>query len=74
MSNFCPEWLYGVACGLTAKDFLSTENSLNSISENMRQVYLNTSLKLSLKKLQNALNKYFNFYLKLRQVTKQPIT
>ena len=32
MSNFCPEWLYGVACGLTAKDFLSTENSLNSIS------------------------------------------
>ena len=32
MSNFCPEWLYGVSCGLTAKDFLSTENSLNSIS------------------------------------------
>ena len=30
MSNFCPEWLYGVSCGLTAKDF--PENSLNSIS------------------------------------------
>ena len=32
MSNFCPEWIFGVSCAITARDFLSTENSLNSIS------------------------------------------
>lgn len=32
MSNFCPEWIFGVSCAITARDFLSTENSLNSIA------------------------------------------
>ena len=32
MSNFCPEWIFGVSCALTAKEFLSSENSLNSIA------------------------------------------
>ena len=32
MSNFCPEWIFAVCCGYTAKEFLSSENSLNSIS------------------------------------------
>ena len=32
MSNFCPEWIFSACCSLTAKEFLSSENSLNSIS------------------------------------------
>ena len=32
MSNYCPEWIFGVSCAITAKDFLSSENSLNSIA------------------------------------------
>ncbi len=32
MSNFCPEWIFGVSCAITARDFLSTENSLNSVA------------------------------------------
>ena len=32
MSHFCPEWILCVCCGFTAKEFLSSENSLNSIS------------------------------------------
>ena len=32
MSNFCPEWIFATCCSLTAKEFLSSENSLNSIS------------------------------------------
>ena len=32
MSDFCPEWIFGICCGLTAKEFLSTENSLNSVA------------------------------------------
>ena len=32
MSDFCPEWIFGVCCGLTAKEFLSSENSLNSVA------------------------------------------
>ena len=32
MSNFCPEWIFAACCSLTAKEFLSSENSLNSIS------------------------------------------
>ena len=32
MSNFCPEWIFGVSCAITARDFLSSENSLNSIA------------------------------------------
>ena len=32
MSNFCPEWIFGVSCALTAKEFLSSENSLNSVA------------------------------------------
>ncbi len=32
MTNFCPEWIFGVCCAITAKDFLSSENSINSIS------------------------------------------
>ena len=32
MSDFCPEWIFGVSCAVTARDFLSSENSINSIS------------------------------------------
>ena len=32
MTEFCPEWIFGVSCAVTAKDFLSSENSINSIS------------------------------------------
>ena len=32
MSNYCPEWIYSISCALTAKEFLSSENSLNSIA------------------------------------------
>ena len=32
MTQFCPEWIFGVCCAATAKEFLSSENSLNSIS------------------------------------------
>ena len=32
MSNFCPEWIFSTCCSLAAKEFLSSENSLNSIS------------------------------------------
>ena len=32
MSNFCPEWIFGSCCAITARDFLSSENSINSIS------------------------------------------
>ena len=33
MSNFCPEWIYGVCCAKTAFDFLSTNDTLISISK-----------------------------------------
>ena len=32
MTQFCPEWIFGVCSAATAKEFLSSENSLNSIS------------------------------------------
>ena len=32
MSEFCPEWIFGVCSASAAKEFLSSENSLNSIS------------------------------------------
>ena len=32
MTQFCPEWIFGVCCAATAKEFLFSENSLNSIS------------------------------------------
>ena len=32
MTQFCPEWIIGVCSAATAKEFLSSENSLNSIS------------------------------------------
>ena len=32
MSNFCPEWIFGVCSALTAKEFLASENSLNSVA------------------------------------------
>ncbi len=32
MTQFCPEWIFGVCSATTAKEFLSSENSLNSIS------------------------------------------
>jgi len=32
MTQFCPEWIFGVCSASTAKEFLSSENSLNSIS------------------------------------------
>lgn len=33
MSNFCPEWIFGICCAQTGKDFLSSNNSINSISK-----------------------------------------
>ena len=44
MSNFCPEWIFGVSCAVTAKEFLSTENSLNSVA---RKFSTGLSLKYS---------------------------
>ena len=32
MSEYCPEWIFGICSAATAKEFLSSENSLNSIS------------------------------------------
>ena len=32
MTQFCPEWIFGTCSAATAKEFLSSENSLNSIS------------------------------------------
>ena len=33
MSNFCPEWVFGVCCARTAYDFLGSNDSLNMISK-----------------------------------------
>jgi hypothetical protein len=33
VSNFCPEWVFGISAAQTAKDFLSTNNSIVSISK-----------------------------------------
>ena len=33
MSNFCPEWIFGIVAAQTAKDFLSSNNSIYSISK-----------------------------------------
>ena len=33
MSNFCPEWIFGICSAQTAKDFLSSNNSLTSIAK-----------------------------------------
>ena len=38
MSQFCPEWIFGVCSASTAKEFLSSENSLNSISRKFSEV------------------------------------
>jgi hypothetical protein len=32
MTKYCPEWIFGICSAATAKEFLSSENSLNSIS------------------------------------------
>ena len=32
MSNFCPEWIFGVSAAYCAHGFLSSENSLNSVA------------------------------------------
>ena len=33
MSKYCPEWIFGISSAQTAKDFLSTNNSILSISK-----------------------------------------
>jgi uncharacterized protein (UPF0332 family) len=33
MSKFCPEWVFSLCCAQTAKDFLSTNNTINVISK-----------------------------------------
>ena len=33
VSNFCPEWVFAICAAQTAKDFLSTNNSIMSISK-----------------------------------------
>jgi hypothetical protein len=33
MSNFCPEWVFGVCAAKTSSDFLSTNNSVNMIAK-----------------------------------------
>ena len=33
MSEFCPEWVFGVCCAKTAHDFLCTNNSINMLSK-----------------------------------------
>jgi len=33
VSNFCPEWIFAISAAQTAKDFLSTNNSIISISK-----------------------------------------
>ena len=33
MSNFCPEWIFGTCSAQTSIDFLSSNNSINSISK-----------------------------------------
>ena len=38
MSQFCPEWIFAVCSATTAKEFLSSENSLNSISRKFAEV------------------------------------
>ena len=38
MTQFCPEWIFGVCSASTAKEFLSSENSLNSISRKFSNV------------------------------------
>ena len=37
MTQFCPEWIFGVCSASAAKEFLSSENSLNSISRKYSQ-------------------------------------
>ena len=32
MTQYCPEWIFGICSAATAKEFLSSDNSLNSIS------------------------------------------
>ena len=38
MTQFCAEWIFGVCSASTAKEFLSSENSLNSISRKFSNV------------------------------------
>ena len=59
MSEYCPEWIFGICSAATAKEFLSSENSLNSSKENFRG--LSKNLKKSLKKLQLVLRDYSIF-------------
>ena len=33
MSKYCPEWIFGISSAQTAKDFLSTNNSILSVSK-----------------------------------------
>ena len=39
MSQFCPEWIFAVCSATTAKEFLSSENSLNSISRKISGMF-----------------------------------
>ena len=40
MSQFCPEWIFGICSAATAKEFLSSENSLNSISRKFSEWFV----------------------------------
>ena len=33
MSNYCPEWIFGICCANTSKEFLSSNNSIAAISK-----------------------------------------
>ena len=37
MTQYCPEWIFGICSAATAKEFLSSENSLNSVSRKFAQ-------------------------------------
>ena len=57
MSNFCPEWIFGVCSAATAKDFLSSENSLNSISRKFASGLSEKYTEIKFEQISDDLNK-----------------
>ena len=61
MSNFCPEWVYGICCAKTGFDFLSTNNSINMIAKKFAKELSNNYDEIKFEEIVDSSEKILQF-------------
>jgi hypothetical protein len=61
LTNFTPEWIFGICSAQTAKDFLSSNNSINSISKKFSEELSNKYNLLKFEEILEAAEQILQF-------------